>query len=158
MSEIPQNFFSRSRKIITDSILKQVRHPKTLLFSLFLVVLFAISVFIVKPDLVLTFEDVEAEEIEGDEDSAEKFGKFTMALLLFSVLPLIIWIYFRQLIQYLLNKTLLHIQGDISDIEQSKIMAKKELSVSAIKNGTVIDHIPADHLFKVISILGLDQS
>ncbi len=37
-------------------------------------------------------------------------------------------------------------------------MAKKELSVSAIKNGTVIDHIPADHLFKVISILGLDKS
>lgn len=37
-------------------------------------------------------------------------------------------------------------------------MAKKELSVSAIKNGTVIDHIPATHLFKVISILGLDKS
>jgi len=37
-------------------------------------------------------------------------------------------------------------------------MAKKELSVSAIKNGTVIDHIPANHLFKVISILGLDKS
>ncbi|WP_430824368.1 aspartate carbamoyltransferase regulatory subunit [Carboxylicivirga sp. N1Y90] len=37
-------------------------------------------------------------------------------------------------------------------------MPKKELSVSAIKNGTVIDHIPATHLFKVISILGLDKS
>lgn len=36
-------------------------------------------------------------------------------------------------------------------------MSKKELSVSAIKNGTVIDHIPAQQLFKVISILGLDQ-
>lgn len=34
---------------------------------------------------------------------------------------------------------------------------KKELSVSAIKEGTVIDHIPADYLFKVISILGLDK-
>ncbi|MGQ1784827.1 MULTISPECIES: aspartate carbamoyltransferase regulatory subunit [unclassified Saccharicrinis] len=34
---------------------------------------------------------------------------------------------------------------------------KKELSVSAIREGTVIDHIPADCLFKVISILGLDQ-
>ena len=31
----------------------------------------------------------------------------------------------------------------------------KELKVSAIKNGTVLDHIPADQLFKVISILGL---
>ncbi|MCU4175373.1 aspartate carbamoyltransferase regulatory subunit [Marinilabiliaceae bacterium N1Y90] len=38
------------------------------------------------------------------------------------------------------------------------MMPKKELSVSAIKNGTVIDHIPATHLFKVISILGLDKS
>ena len=31
----------------------------------------------------------------------------------------------------------------------------KELKVSAIKNGTVLDHIPAGQLFKVISILGL---
>jgi aspartate carbamoyltransferase regulatory subunit len=33
----------------------------------------------------------------------------------------------------------------------------KQLSVSAIQNGTVIDHIPARHLFKVIQILGLDK-
>ena len=32
---------------------------------------------------------------------------------------------------------------------------QKELKVSAIKNGTVLDHIPASQLFKVISILGL---
>ncbi|RXQ93879.1 aspartate carbamoyltransferase regulatory subunit [Ancylomarina salipaludis] len=35
--------------------------------------------------------------------------------------------------------------------------AKKELQVRAIKNGTVIDHIPADLLFKVINILELDK-
>lgn len=34
---------------------------------------------------------------------------------------------------------------------------EKQLKVSAIKNGTVIDHIPAKDLFKVISILGLDH-
>ncbi len=33
----------------------------------------------------------------------------------------------------------------------------KQLSVSAIQNGTVIDHIPAQNLFKVITILGLDK-
>ena len=33
---------------------------------------------------------------------------------------------------------------------------KKELQVSAIENGTVIDHIPAEYLFQVINILGLD--
>jgi aspartate carbamoyltransferase regulatory subunit len=33
----------------------------------------------------------------------------------------------------------------------------KQLSVSAIQNGTVIDHIPASNLFKVIQILGLDK-
>ena len=33
----------------------------------------------------------------------------------------------------------------------------KQLSVSAIQNGTVIDHIPASNLFKVIQILGLDR-
>lgn len=31
-----------------------------------------------------------------------------------------------------------------------------KMKVSAIQNGTVIDHIPAKSLFKVISILGLD--
>ena len=34
---------------------------------------------------------------------------------------------------------------------------KKQLVVSAIKDGTVIDHIPAQDLFRVISILGLDH-
>ena len=33
----------------------------------------------------------------------------------------------------------------------------KQLSVSAIQNGTVIDHNPAKNLFKVIQILGLDR-
>jgi aspartate carbamoyltransferase regulatory subunit len=36
-------------------------------------------------------------------------------------------------------------------------MKDKQLIVNAIKNGTVIDHIPAKNLFKVISILNLDQ-
>jgi aspartate carbamoyltransferase regulatory subunit len=36
-------------------------------------------------------------------------------------------------------------------------MKDKILEVSAIKDGTVIDHIPADSLFKVISILKLDK-
>ena len=35
--------------------------------------------------------------------------------------------------------------------------AKKELKVSAIKNGTVIDHIPSQNLFSVITILGLNK-
>jgi len=36
-------------------------------------------------------------------------------------------------------------------------MKDKKLQVSAIKDGTVIDHIPASNLFKVINILGLDK-
>lgn len=35
--------------------------------------------------------------------------------------------------------------------------AKKELQVNAIENGTVIDHIPADKLFDVITVLGVDK-
>jgi aspartate carbamoyltransferase regulatory subunit len=35
-------------------------------------------------------------------------------------------------------------------------MSKKELIVSAIQNGTVIDHIAADKLFQVIKILNLE--
>lgn len=32
---------------------------------------------------------------------------------------------------------------------------KKELEVSAIENGTVIDHIPAEATFKIVEVLGL---
>ncbi|MDR0982531.1 MAG: aspartate carbamoyltransferase regulatory subunit [Culturomica sp.] len=35
--------------------------------------------------------------------------------------------------------------------------SKKELQVSAIENGTVIDHIPADKLFDVINVLCIDK-
>lgn len=34
---------------------------------------------------------------------------------------------------------------------------KKELVVRALENGTVIDHIPADKLFKIVNILRLDE-
>lgn len=33
---------------------------------------------------------------------------------------------------------------------------KKELEVAALENGTVIDHIPSDVLFKVVKLLQLD--
>jgi len=35
---------------------------------------------------------------------------------------------------------------------------RRELKVSALRNGTVIDHIPADNTFQVIKILGLESS
>lgn len=35
--------------------------------------------------------------------------------------------------------------------------SKKELEVAALENGTVIDHIPSDKLFKVVSLLNLDK-
>ena len=34
---------------------------------------------------------------------------------------------------------------------------KKELAVAALKNGTVIDHIPSESLFKCVKILGLES-
>ena len=37
-------------------------------------------------------------------------------------------------------------------------MNKEELQVVALKNGTVIDHIPTDKLFTVVSLLGLKNS
>ena len=37
------------------------------------------------------------------------------------------------------------------------MQGKKELKVSAIKDGTVIDHIPSQNLFSVINILGLNK-
>lgn len=35
---------------------------------------------------------------------------------------------------------------------------RTELKVSAIRNGTVIDHIPADNAFQVLRLLDLDES
>jgi aspartate carbamoyltransferase regulatory subunit len=35
--------------------------------------------------------------------------------------------------------------------------SRKELKVSAIENGTVIDHIPAQNLFQVVRILNLEK-
>lgn len=34
---------------------------------------------------------------------------------------------------------------------------KKELAVAALKNGTVIDHIPSEALFRAVRILGIEQ-
>lgn len=34
---------------------------------------------------------------------------------------------------------------------------KKELQVAALENGTAIDHIPSDQLFKVVSLLGIQE-
>lgn len=34
---------------------------------------------------------------------------------------------------------------------------KKELLVAALENGTAIDHIPSDYLFKVVDILGIEK-
>lgn len=34
-------------------------------------------------------------------------------------------------------------------------MEKKELAVAALRNGTVIDHIPSKSLFKVVDLLGI---
>jgi aspartate carbamoyltransferase regulatory subunit len=36
-------------------------------------------------------------------------------------------------------------------------MEQKELQVAALQNGTVIDHIPTDQLFKVVSLLGIQH-
>ena len=36
-------------------------------------------------------------------------------------------------------------------------MERKELQVAALKNGTVIDHIPSSKLFQVVSLLHLDK-
>lgn len=35
--------------------------------------------------------------------------------------------------------------------------AKKELAVAALRNGTVIDHIPSTALFKVVKLLGIEN-
>ena len=40
-------------------------------------------------------------------------------------------------------------------MEETKM--RKELQVSAIENGTVIDHIPTNSVFQVVKILGLEN-
>jgi aspartate carbamoyltransferase regulatory subunit len=50
----------------------------------------------------------------------------------------------------------MHLTGN-KLIKGREMKEPKQLSVSAIENGTVIDHVPARNLFKVIQILGLDR-
>lgn len=55
------------------------------------------------------------------------------------------------------------INGEKSKIrnQKSKIIMsnnKQALQVAALKNGTVIDHIPSDKLFTVVNLLGLQNS
>ena len=42
-------------------------------------------------------------------------------------------------------------------MNETKIMSNKELQVAALENGTAIDHIPSDQLFKVVSLLGIES-
>jgi aspartate carbamoyltransferase regulatory subunit len=37
------------------------------------------------------------------------------------------------------------------------MLKKTELQVAALQNGTSIDHIPSDYLFKVVGILGIED-
>ena len=46
----------------------------------------------------------------------------------------------------------------IKELTATIMESKKELKVNAIKDGTVIDHIPSQSLFQVITILGLDNT
>lgn len=36
-------------------------------------------------------------------------------------------------------------------------ISKAELAVAALRNGTVIDHIPSEVLFKTVKILGIER-
>lgn len=36
-------------------------------------------------------------------------------------------------------------------------ISKQELAVAALRNGTVIDHIPSESLFKAVKILGIEK-
>lgn len=43
------------------------------------------------------------------------------------------------------------------NLHNSNMNEKKELAVAALRNGTVIDHIPADQLFKCVALLGIES-
>jgi aspartate carbamoyltransferase regulatory subunit len=51
---------------------------------------------------------------------------------------------------------LIEIYRDLIDNEKFG-MKKKELQVAALENGTSIDHIPAEQLFQVVRLLGIED-
>ncbi len=127
MSDEIDKIVSLSKKTVTNAVAKQVRYPRSLLFSLVLVIIFALSVFIVKPNLQFTFEENEGREDEND--FSKDFGSITIFFLVACVLPFIIWTYFREIIQYLLQKIFFAIQTDILDLEQQKQLIKRTSSL-----------------------------
>jgi len=47
------------------------------------------------------------------------------------------------------------VQNDNSMVQNDNNMSRKELVVSALENGTVLDHIPAENVYKALEILNL---
>ena len=124
MSENSNQVVQIVKSTLQDIIKRQFRYPRVLLFSLLMVLIFALSVFIVKPNLVLTFEDVEERESEGEEDWGEDLGPVTIFFLIGFVLPFILWSYFREVIQFFIFKFLLTNQTN-NDEEIHKTLTKR---------------------------------
>ncbi|WP_455141900.1 hypothetical protein [Candidatus Hodarchaeum mangrovi] len=73
---------------------------KGVLLGFFVIILFGFSVFLIKPD----FDIFDNREIEGEEnDFSRGLGSPAQSIIIISIVPFVIWIYFKELIQYLFS-------------------------------------------------------
>lgn len=97
-----------------------------IILALVVIIIIALFVFIVKPNFDI-FDNRETEDEE--DDFGEKFGNPARLLLIISIIPLILWIYFRELLQYFLSSTIVYINKNTSinrweDKEPEKVSKK----------------------------------
>ncbi len=118
-----------ARKIINNIIKRQFRFPKALLFSLIMLVIFMLSVFLVKPNFQLFYE---SEEDEDELGFGATLGNVAIILLIISVIPFVVWNYFREIIQLILHWGLTQLKvlnpNQLQDLDVVK--SKKRLYVT----------------------------
>ncbi len=84
------------KKTGNRAIKKQVKYPRTLLFSLSLLLLFALTADLLKSNLDLS--------LETEKDLGKSFGETANSFVLILILPFVLWIYLKDLIVYTLEK------------------------------------------------------
>ena len=84
------------KNTISKALRKQVKYPKTLLFSLSLIIVFALLAILLKSNLDLS--------LETEKDIGKSFGNTANSFAGIIIIPFVLWIYLKDLIVYVLEK------------------------------------------------------
>ncbi|MHA1975904.1 MAG: hypothetical protein ACW98F_08635 [Candidatus Hodarchaeales archaeon] len=84
------------KNTVNNALRKQVKHPKTLLFSLSLIIIFVLLAILLKSNLEIS--------LEAEKDLGKSFGNTANFFAGIIIIPFVLWIYLKDLIVYSLEK------------------------------------------------------